>query len=188
VATTGNLETDIIELLKISGPLGFTVKGDLPQELQKRQISLESDWAARVEIQRERKMKIDQTVLQAKRFGVYSCSQDKALRDAAQRMVEEDISALAVVDAEGYLSGIITRTDLLRALVSCDDWEGQPVERFMNKEVVTVTPNTQLLKVAELLLDKQIHRVVVARDENGKKRPVSVVSAADLVYHMVKNN
>ena len=132
-------------------------------------------------------MRTDQTVLQAKRFGIFSCSQDETLQEAARRMVEEDISALVVVDKEGYLVGIITRIDLLRALTKLEDWEKFLVKDYMNTEVVTVTPQTQLTRVAELLVDKQIHRVVVAREENGKKKPVSVVSAADLVYHMIKS-
>jgi len=132
-------------------------------------------------------MRTDQTVLQAKRFGIFSCSQEETLQEAARRMVEEDISALVVVDKEGYLVGIITRIDLLRALTKLEDWEKLLVRDYMNIEVVTVTPQTQLTRVAELLVDKQIHRVVVAREENGKKKPVSVVSAADLVYHMIKS-
>ena len=132
-------------------------------------------------------MRTDQTVIQAKRFGVFSCRKDKSLLDAAQRMGEEDISALVVVDIDGFLAGIITRTDLLRAFVRFEDWEKQSVESFMNTEVVTVSPQAHLDRVAELLLEKQIHRVVVARNEDGKLRPISVVSAADLVYHMVKD-
>jgi CBS domain-containing protein len=132
-------------------------------------------------------MRTDQTVLQAKRFGIFSCSQEETLQEAARRMVEEDISALVVVDKEGYLVGIITRIDLLRALTKLEDWEKLLVMDYMNKEVVTVSPQTQLTRVAELLVDKQIHRVVVAREENGKKKPISVVSAADLVYHMIKS-
>ena len=132
-------------------------------------------------------MRTDQTVLQAKRFGIFSCSQEETLQEAARRMVEEDISALVVVDKEGYLVGIITRTDLLRALTKLEDWEKLLVMDYMNKEVVTVSPQTQLTRVAELLVDNQIHRVVVAREENGKKKPISVVSAADLVYHMIKS-
>ena len=131
-------------------------------------------------------MRTDQTVLQAKRFGVYNCRKDSSLYDAAQLMVEEDISALVVLDEQGFLSGIITRTDMLRALVNDENWETQPVENFMNPTVVTVTPQTNLIRVAELLLDKQIHRVVVVRDENAKKRPASVVSEADLIYRMIK--
>jgi len=132
-------------------------------------------------------MRSDQTVLQAKRFGVFHCRQDQSLRAAAQAMVEEDISALVVTDADGYLAGIITRMDLLRALIRLDDWEDKPVGDYMNRNVVTVSPHTHLTQVAELLIEKGIHRVVVAREEDGKKKPVSVVSAADLVYHMVKD-
>ena len=104
-------------------------------------------------------MRTDQTVIQAKRFGVYSCRKDKSLLDAAQRMVEEDISALVVVDADGFLSGIITRTDLLRAFVRFEDWEKQPVESFMNTEVVTVSPQTQLDRdLLSHLLQEYFHR------------------------------
>jgi CBS domain-containing protein len=133
-------------------------------------------------------MATDLTVLQAKRFGVFSCSKDNTLSEAAQRMVEEDISALVVVDENGFLAGIITRTDLIRALVSLEDWEKHKVSSLMSPEVVTVTAQTNLLRVAEILLEQQIHRVVAVREEDGKKRPISVVSAADIVYHMVKNN
>lgn len=132
-------------------------------------------------------MRTDQTVIQAKRFGIFSCRMGQPLVKVAQTIVEEDISALIVLDDDGYLAGIITRTDLLRAHIGFEDWENQPVENFMNWEVITVTPQTNLVRVAELLLDKQIHRVVVVREENGKKKPLSVVSAADLVYHMVKS-
>jgi CBS domain-containing protein len=133
-------------------------------------------------------MPTDLTVLQAKRFGVFSCSKENTLLEAAQRMVEEDISALVVVDENGFLAGIITHTDLIRALVSLEDWDKHKVSSLMNSDVVTVTPQTNLLRVAEILLDQQIHRVVAVRDEDGKKRPMSVVSVADIVYHMVKNS
>ncbi len=62
--------------------------------------------------------------------------------DAAQRMVEEDISALVVVEADGFLSGIITRIDVLQAFVRLEDWEKQPVEKFMTTDVITVSPQT----------------------------------------------
>jgi CBS domain-containing protein len=133
-------------------------------------------------------MTADLTVLQAKLFGVFNCNKDDTLFEAAQRMVEEDISALVVIDENGFLNGIITRTDLLRAFVSLEDWEKHKVSDLMNTEVVTVTPQTNLMRVAEILLEQQIHRVVAVREEGGKKRPISVVSAADIVYHMAKNN
>jgi CBS domain-containing protein len=131
-------------------------------------------------------MLTNQTVLEAKRYGIIDCHQAGRLGVAAQRMVTEDVSALVVTDEEGYLAGIISRTDLLRALLAHKDWEEQPVSVYMNSDVVSVKPDTTLEEVARLLTEKHIHRVVVVSEEGGKKRPISVVSAADVVYHMVK--
>jgi len=129
----------------------------------------------------------DQTVLEAKRIGVFSCKIGTTLGDAARYMVSEDVSALVVTDEEGCLAGIITRTDLLRALLASSAWEVHTIDEYMIVDVVTVSPQTRLSQVAELLLQKHIHRVVVVRDDDGKRSPISVVSAGDLVYHMVKN-
>jgi signal-transduction protein with cAMP-binding, CBS, and nucleotidyltransferase domain len=130
----------------------------------------------------------DLTVLQAKRYGTFSCHNHTKLLDAARRMAEEDISALVVTDDNGYLAGIITRTDLVRAHQARADWATQTVEACMSQPVVTVTPQHKLSHVAKLLIEKRIHRVVVVQDENGKQRPLGVVSSADLVYHMAKEN
>ena len=129
----------------------------------------------------------DQTVLEAKRIGVFSCKTGTTLGDAARYMVSEDVSALVVTDEEGCLAGIITRTDLLRALLASSAWDVHTIDEYMIVDVVTVSPQTHLSQVAELLLQKHIHRVVVVRDDDGKSSPISVVSAGDLVYHMVKN-
>ena len=131
-------------------------------------------------------MKKGRTVLQAKRFGIITCNEHITLLEAARRMVDEDVSALVVVDDDGYLSGIITRTDLLRAYHEHDHWERQVVMNYMVREVVTVSPSDLLSQVAEIILEKQIHRVVVVNTDEGKFRPVGVLSIADLVYHMVK--
>jgi CBS domain-containing protein len=126
------------------------------------------------------------TVLQAKRYGIYSCSEDVTLVYAAQLMVQEDVSGLVVTDHEGNLVGIITRTDLLRAFRASPEWRNQRVSDFMNRDVVTVTPHDQLHHVADLLINKQIHRVVIVEIEDGKKRPIGVISDADLVFHMTR--
>lgn len=128
----------------------------------------------------------DITVLKAKRLDVYSCHYRATLHQAARRMADEDISALVVTDDEGYLVGLISRTDLVRAHQAGDAWGREPVESIMSQPVITVTPQHKLSQVADLLLEKHVHRVVVVQEENGKQRPISVVSSADLVYHMAK--
>lgn len=129
---------------------------------------------------------LETTVMQAKRYGVFSCTEDAPLHKAARWMAEEDISTLVVVDPEGYLTGIITRTDLIRAYVNNKNWASQPVGQHMRRDVVTVGLATPLREVAGLLLNHQIHRAVVVRHEGEKVRPVAVISLADLIYHMVR--
>jgi signal-transduction protein with cAMP-binding, CBS, and nucleotidyltransferase domain len=124
------------------------------------------------------------SVLKAKRFGIYSCSADQTLKEIARIMNARNISALVVVDDGGYLSGIITRTDLVRACYERDDWAVATVNEYMSHEAVTVGLDEPLLTVMELLLDRHIHRVVAVAREPAGLRPVAVLSAADILYHM----
>jgi CBS domain-containing protein len=133
-------------------------------------------------------MMLNQTALEAKRYGVFICEHCMRLSDAVKQMVSEDISALVITDEDGYLAGILSRTDLIRAAIERgDDWWEQPVGAFMNKDVITVPPAATLRDVGVILLDNRIHRVVVAYEEGGRKRPLSVISATDIVYHLAKD-
>lgn len=125
------------------------------------------------------------TVLEAKRLGIVSCKGSDPLEKIAARIADDDISALVVTDDQGYLSGIISRSDLLRAYVESNNWRVEPVERFMTREVVWVAPDTLLSEAAQLLLGRHIHRVVVVRQEDDGLRPIAVVSDSDLVIDMV---
>jgi CBS domain-containing protein len=131
-------------------------------------------------------MKQGRTVLESKRFGCYTCNPDTPLVAAVKKMVAEDVSCLVVIDHAGYLAGIITRNDVVRGYMENDDWQSVPVGKFMTQGVITVVPEDLLSTIAQLLLEHHIHRVVVVREEQGKPKPVAVVSSSDLIYHMMK--
>jgi signal-transduction protein with cAMP-binding, CBS, and nucleotidyltransferase domain len=126
-------------------------------------------------------------VMQAKRFGVFSIQPEDELKLAARKMQDHNISALVVIDAEGYLAGVITRTDLVRACYNRIDWHHLLVHDFMVSDVVTVNLEDPLTRVMELLIDNHIHRVVAVEMKDGRPRPVAVLSAADIVYHMAQD-
>ena len=127
-------------------------------------------------------------VLQAKRLGVYTIQPDDELKSAARKMQDYNISALVVVDAEGNLAGVLTRTDLVRACYAQSNWAQLPVRNFMAADVVTVSLDDPLMRVMELLIQNHIHRVVAVEQVNGKVKPVAVLSAADIVYHMAQDS
>lgn len=131
-------------------------------------------------------MKKGRTVLQAKRYGIHSCSPSTSLISAIRTMVEDEVSSLVVEDAQGYLVGLITRTDILGAHISLDNWASQCVREHMKRDVPVVFPNTLLIDAARLMLEQGGRQVVVVLDEQGKLRPVAMLTDADLAYHMVK--
>jgi signal-transduction protein with cAMP-binding, CBS, and nucleotidyltransferase domain len=126
------------------------------------------------------------SVMQAKRFGVWTISRDANLKVVAREMVDRNISGLVVVDEEGYLEGLITRTDLVRAAHDSREWMQKTAGDYMVRNVVTVRLEDMLERVMELLIEHHVHRVVAVEPHDGKLRPIAVLSAADVVYHMAQ--
>lgn len=126
------------------------------------------------------------TVLQAKRYGVFTCLASDTLGSVAIQMFQRDVSALVVVDASGFLDGIITRTDLVRAVALGAQWRDQLVSAAMTVDVVTIGLHEKLGAVLDLLLQAHIHRVVAVEYAENRARPVAVLSAADIIFHMAQ--
>ncbi len=126
------------------------------------------------------------SVMQAKRFGVWTIARDASLQAVADEMVDRNISGLVVVDENGYLEGLITRTDLVRAAHERRDWMYLTANDYMVRNVVTVRLEDKFERVMDLLIEHHVHRVIAVEPENGKLRPIAVLSAADVVYHMAK--
>ena len=62
-------------------------------------------------------------------------------------MAEENIGAVVVVDDQGYLEGLISQTDLVRAEASNREFTKLPdilPEHIMTRNVITTTPDESL--------------------------------------------
>jgi CBS domain-containing protein len=135
---------------------------------------------------------------------VITVDPDMTVQDLATLLAERGISGAPVVDSSGRLVGIISEGDLLhrteigtarRHRVRRRSWwldhfasdverareyvksHGRTVRDAMTPDVVTVTEDTELADVAELLEAKRIKRVPVMRD--GKV--VGIISRANIV-------
>jgi CBS domain-containing protein len=115
---------------------------------------------------------------------VISCRVDTPLKEVARRMDSERINALVVVDESGDLSGVVSQTDLVK--VSEQDWEKMVAEDVMTPDVVTIVADIPVLAAVELMLDNQIHRVVITQGGLAPRRPVGVLSMTDVVREMAK--
>lgn len=136
-------------------------------------------------------------VAQVMTVGAATIHPDASIREAARMMLDHRISGLPVVDDKGALMGIVTEGDLLR--------EGEPaadrprwlkillgreelvrpsqlphprmVKDVMTAPVVTVSDDTPVHEVVDLMERHGIKRMPVVRD----KKIIGIVSRADLL-------
>ena len=80
------------------------------------------------------------------------------------------------VTEKGSLSGIITQTDVLRA-VKEGSIQDAMVKDVMTSDVVVVSPTDSATHVARLMVEKKINRIPVVED--GKL--VGIVTRGDLI-------
>ena len=113
---------------------------------------------------------------------VISCRVDTPLKEVARRLHSERINALVVVDEGGDLAGVVSQTDLIKAFEQ--EWENMVAEDVMTPDVVAINGDIPVRAAVELMIDNQIHRVVITQGGLAPRRPVGVLSMTDLVREM----
>ena len=111
---------------------------------------------------------------------------DASVPDALKIMQGSKVRQLPVLDDKGELVGIVSLTDLFRALPSpassLSQWEVDylldkiKVETVMTREVVTVVEDTAVEEAGRLLVDRKISGLPVMRDSEL----VGMITESDL--------
>jgi CBS domain-containing protein len=101
---------------------------------------------------------------------VYTAGVDMPKADIAKLLVLHRISAVPVVDASGAVVGLVSQHDLMSR-------EGPTALEVMSPGIVSVTEDTDVNDVRQLLVDRRIRRVPVL--SGGQL--VGIVSRADIV-------
>ena len=131
---------------------------------------------------------------------VISVPLEGQIEDAVRLMLDHNISALPVVDAEGDLKGLVSEGDLMRRVRETDgprrSWwleifggtsntardfvklKSNRVEDVMTRDVVSVEEDTTVARIARLLEKHRIKRVPVLRSG----QVVGIVSRANLLH------
>jgi CBS domain-containing protein len=104
-----------------------------------------------------------------------------SLEDAADLLFGYDIGALAVVDDDGRLVGVISQTDLvqLRGRGAIQrDWHRLCVATVMTSPAVVIGADDEIAEAARRMTDRAVHRLFVV-DADGA--PIGVISTSDIV-------
>lgn len=92
---------------------------------------------------------------------------DLTLVDAADLMIRNNVRAAPVIDGKGKVVGVLSRTDVMRAVVDLPQLAALPVTNIMNTELETVEESEALDKAVSRLRDLQIGQLLVL-DRNGR--------------------
>ena len=115
--------------------------------------------------------------------GLITCKPNATLGDVAVLLNKHHIHALVVADDDGQALGIISDFDLLAGEWLSSDPESLNImltltaSDLMSKPVDSVETNTSLTEAANMLLEKEVSRLLVT--ENGQ--PAGVISLSDFV-------
>lgn len=102
----------------------------------------------------------------------------KSIRTAAEVMLRSKIGGLPVVDDEGVLQGIITRSDLARAYM--ENYRGKATVGDLAREAyATVDPYHSIFYVARVIHLDPAGKVIVV---DGDERPIGVITKWDLAF------
>lgn len=109
---------------------------------------------------------------------------EETVRAAADRFANGDLKfsrhqALPIVDSEGYLQGLVTQGDLLRALQEDPEGEMSVLDAGSSPVVVTY-PDERVFDAVTKMLDNNIGRLPVV-DRNAPRRMVGYLNRANVM-------
>jgi len=116
--------------------------------------------------------------------GVVSVSPELPVAELESFLTSEEISGAPVIDTNGKLLGIVSQTDVIRALSeepSVDLKElltpDLTVENIMTPGVLTVTEDAEVPELARAMVDAGVHRAVVMDGDDV----IGIVTSFDLL-------
>lgn len=121
---------------------------------------------------------------------VVTCSPDDEIDNIWRLMQDKRLAGLPVV-RDGRLVGVVTQKDLLESGVFLPTFESSKgrfrasskISSVMKSDVVAVGPSMKVIKVAKVIVSKDVGRVPV-KDEKGKV--VGIIDREDIARLLVK--
>ncbi len=99
---------------------------------------------------------------------------------AADLMLEHEIGSVVVVDDDGELRGILTRTDFVAIVSGQKPKDQTPVSEYMTTDVLTAKGGDSIREVADRMVDAGIHHMPVVDDDEV----IGMITTSDLTAYL----
>jgi len=113
---------------------------------------------------------------------VVTVPHDAEVDVAIELMVTRKVSAVAVVDSQGTLLGVISEYDVLQLLGQADQPAArlEPCAKYMTSPVKSISPHASLDVVANVFRAASTRRLFVVEDE----KLIGVISRRDILRYI----
>ena len=128
-------------------------------------------------------MKTVKQILDKKGYAIHSVTPASTVYEALQKMAQERIGALIVLDGE-ELAGIVSERDYARKIVLLGQRSADtPVKDIMTKNVICVSSDHGVEASMSIMTEKRVRHLVV-RDAD---RITGVISIGDVVKAIIED-
>jgi CBS domain-containing protein len=118
-----------------------------------------------------------ESVLPKARDRLVTIGGNAPLTEAAELLFEPSCRTVVVCDPAGAMMGVITRTDIIRQIRSCQGCAcATPCMMIMTRHVVCCRPDDHLDDMWAVMREKQLHSIPVI---DPRRRPIGLLSARD---------
>lgn len=117
--------------------------------------------------------------------GVVTVNFTAGVEDVLEEMVENDVSAIVVVNSQGETMGVISSVDILKNFTgkSKEEILSLTAEDIMTPHTIDISPESNLEEASKVMLERNIHRLVITQKKpvGSLPVPVGILSATDFV-------
>ncbi len=114
--------------------------------------------------------------------GVVTCGIGATAAEIARIMLDNNVSALVVIDERLNTCGVISKTDLIRFYGK--DLSVITAEDIMSHKILTISPDTLVHEAVQLMLEHKVHQLVIVTQAGAHRRPVAIFTSGDAVALM----
>ena len=112
---------------------------------------------------------------------VHTVTRDTLVEDAADKLIDNEIGSLVVIDEEGRVEGILTSTDFVHIVAESKPKAETTVQRYMTETVITGDAQDSIAEAAETMITYGIHHLPVVDDDGHL---IGMLSTTDLASYL----
>lgn len=119
-------------------------------------------------------------------YGLVACNPDDTVETVAKIMVENDVHAVVVKEADEAI-GVVSQTDMVLARQgrTAEQARHIPARDVMTKGCATCDLDTPLSDAVSTMTRLRIHRLIVTERRDDRDVPVGVISMTDVVKKLL---